>query len=142
MSDYAEDLVRQWELNDPRDRWRHTGERPPSAKVRNSDISNYASAAAEPEPAFSEEAARDVQRMSVCDVCGTDACCGYGVTVDGIRMGDVGSWRCADHHPERLPSYSREQWAAARAAGSLYPGSKAGEWQHIGNISAQNEDAA
>jgi hypothetical protein len=25
----AADLVRQWELNDPRDRWRHTGERRP-----------------------------------------------------------------------------------------------------------------
>jgi hypothetical protein len=28
----------QWELGDPRDSWRHTGERPPLASVRNSDI--------------------------------------------------------------------------------------------------------
>src|SRR5207253_99235 len=34
----AADLVRQWELADPRDRWRHTGERPPPESVRNSDI--------------------------------------------------------------------------------------------------------
>jgi hypothetical protein len=27
----AADLVRQWELADPRDRWRHTGEQPPQA---------------------------------------------------------------------------------------------------------------
>ncbi len=32
----AADLVKQWELADPRDRWRHTGEPPPKA----SDISN------------------------------------------------------------------------------------------------------
>ncbi|PDT69226.1 hypothetical protein CO683_14780 [Bradyrhizobium ottawaense] len=28
-SDYAQRLVRDWELADPRDRWRHTGELPP-----------------------------------------------------------------------------------------------------------------
>jgi hypothetical protein len=28
-NDYAARLVRQWELADPRDRWRHTGEVPP-----------------------------------------------------------------------------------------------------------------
>ncbi|MGY8660942.1 hypothetical protein Q3C01_01070 [Bradyrhizobium sp. UFLA05-109] len=28
--DYAAQLVRQWELADPRDRWRHTGELPPA----------------------------------------------------------------------------------------------------------------
>jgi hypothetical protein len=33
------DLVRQWELADPRDAWRHTGEPPPPSAVRNSDIS-------------------------------------------------------------------------------------------------------
>jgi hypothetical protein len=33
------DLVRQWELADLRDAWRHTGEPPPPASVRNSDIS-------------------------------------------------------------------------------------------------------
>jgi len=32
------DLVRQWELADPRDRWKHTGELPPPESVRNSDI--------------------------------------------------------------------------------------------------------
>jgi hypothetical protein len=37
----AADLVRQWELADPRDRWRHTGEPPPKA----SNIPN-----ARPEP--------------------------------------------------------------------------------------------
>ena len=34
-----DDLVKQWELADPRDRWKHTGEPPPPASVRNSDIS-------------------------------------------------------------------------------------------------------
>jgi hypothetical protein len=37
-SDYAAQIVRQWELDDPRDRWRHTGEPPPEI-VRNSDVS-------------------------------------------------------------------------------------------------------
>jgi hypothetical protein len=32
------DIVTDWELADPRDRWRHTGEPPPTAAVRNSDI--------------------------------------------------------------------------------------------------------
>ena len=63
----------------------------------------------------------DLDRKLFCDVCGADACFGFGVTLDGIRMGDVGRWRCAEHHPTRLPSYTREQWAAARAAGMLYP---------------------
>jgi hypothetical protein len=30
--------VRQWEMDDPRDRWRHTGEKAPSIAARNSDI--------------------------------------------------------------------------------------------------------
>ncbi|SHH16788.1 hypothetical protein [Bradyrhizobium erythrophlei] len=34
-----DDIVAQWELADPRDAWRHTGEVPPAADVRNSDIS-------------------------------------------------------------------------------------------------------
>jgi hypothetical protein len=34
-----DDLVKQWELADPRDRWKHTGEAPPPEIVRNSDIS-------------------------------------------------------------------------------------------------------
>jgi hypothetical protein len=37
--DDAADVVRQWEMADPRDRWRHTGEPPPPECVRNSDIS-------------------------------------------------------------------------------------------------------
>jgi hypothetical protein len=31
--DYAADIVRRWELADPRDRWRHTGEAPPKASA-------------------------------------------------------------------------------------------------------------
>jgi hypothetical protein len=37
--DYAADLVRGWQLADGRDAWRVTGEAPPPANVRNSDIS-------------------------------------------------------------------------------------------------------
>jgi hypothetical protein len=33
-----DDIVTCWELADPRDAWRHTGEAPPPASVRNSDI--------------------------------------------------------------------------------------------------------
>ena len=33
-----DDIVKLWELADPRDAWRHTGEPPPPASVRNSDI--------------------------------------------------------------------------------------------------------
>jgi hypothetical protein len=40
------DIVTCWELADPRDSWRHTGEPPPSASVRNSDIT---AAAARPD---------------------------------------------------------------------------------------------
>jgi hypothetical protein len=32
----AADLVRQWELDDPRDRWGHTGEHPPAAQPEQS----------------------------------------------------------------------------------------------------------
>jgi hypothetical protein len=38
LDDAAADMVRQWEMADPRDRWRHTGETPPPESVRNSDI--------------------------------------------------------------------------------------------------------
>jgi hypothetical protein len=38
-SDYAAQLVRRFELNDLRDAWQHTGDRPPADDVRNSDIS-------------------------------------------------------------------------------------------------------
>jgi hypothetical protein len=34
-----DDIVTLWELADPRDSWRHTGEPPPPACIRNSDIS-------------------------------------------------------------------------------------------------------
>jgi hypothetical protein len=33
-----DDIVVQWELADSRDRWKHTGEAVPPARVRNSDI--------------------------------------------------------------------------------------------------------
>jgi hypothetical protein len=36
---YAANLVVQWELADPRDRWRVTGEAPPPAAFRNSEVS-------------------------------------------------------------------------------------------------------
>jgi hypothetical protein len=32
-TDYAAQIVRQWELADPRDRWKHTGEPPPKASA-------------------------------------------------------------------------------------------------------------
>jgi hypothetical protein len=35
----AADIVRGWELADPRDCWKHTGETPPPEIVRNSDVS-------------------------------------------------------------------------------------------------------
>jgi hypothetical protein len=37
--DDAADIVRRWELADPRDGWKNTGEPPPPKAVRNSDIS-------------------------------------------------------------------------------------------------------
>lgn len=97
---YAENLVQQWELNDPRDRWRHTGDLPPSSQNK-------------PLPGWkpTEEQERDLDRMLFCEVCGAHACAGFGVTVEGVRMGDVGSWRCAEHHPDRKASYTREEWA-------------------------------
>jgi PLD-like domain len=36
--DYAAQIVLQWEMSDPRDAWRHTGEAAPPDIVRNSDI--------------------------------------------------------------------------------------------------------
>jgi len=81
---------------------------------------------------------QDFERMLFCDVCGAEACCGFGVTLDGIRMGDVGSWRCAEHHPHRKASYTREEWAEARAQGKLYPDSETmGEWQKLSDITAK-----
>jgi hypothetical protein len=79
----------------------------------------------------------DIDRMLFCDVCGEPACVGTGVTVEGIRMGDVGSWRCAEHHPHRKPSYTREAWAEARAKGRLYPDSPDGEWRSLSEITAK-----
>jgi hypothetical protein len=35
---HAADLVRQWEMQDPRDAWRHTGEIPPPVAFRNADF--------------------------------------------------------------------------------------------------------
>lgn len=105
MSDYAGDLVRQWELNDPRDRWRHTGEQPPHSQSK--PLASWVPI---------EEIDRDIERMQVCSVCGGDACFGFGVTVENIRMGDVGDWRCAEHHPDRPARRSREAWAADQAA--------------------------
>jgi hypothetical protein len=79
----------------------------------------------------------DVERMLICDVCGEPACVGSGVTLEGLRMGDVCSWRCAEHHPHRKSSYTREEWARARAEGRLYPDSTAGEWQKLSDITAK-----
>lgn len=36
--DYAAQLVRQWEMDDPRDSWRHTGEPQPDKDFRNSSL--------------------------------------------------------------------------------------------------------
>lgn len=63
----------------------------------------------------------DIDRMTICSVCGADACFGFGVTLDGLRMGDAGDWRCAEHHPTRKASYTMDEWASAHAAGKLYP---------------------
>lgn len=38
----APDLVRQWEMQDPRDAWRHTGEIPPPVAFRNADFAGAA----------------------------------------------------------------------------------------------------
>lgn len=40
-----DDIVVCWELADPRDAWRHTGEPPPPAHVRNGDILQKTAAA-------------------------------------------------------------------------------------------------
>lgn len=63
----------------------------------------------------------NIERMLICEVCGDAAVMGFGMTLDGLRMGDVGHWRCAEHHPHREPRYTREDWAQARAEGRLYP---------------------
>jgi len=78
----------------------------------------------------------DIDRMMFCSVCGADACFGFGVTVDGVRMGDFGDWRCEPHHPDRKARYTREEWADARAKGKLYPddASPEGEWQKLSDI--------
>jgi hypothetical protein len=68
----------------------------------------------------------DADRMLFCDVCGEPACCGFGVTLEGVRMGDVGSWRCSEHHPHRKPRYTREEWAQGM-----------GDWQKLGDITAK-----
>lgn len=60
-------------------------------------------------------------RMPICEVCEADPNCGFGVTLDGLRMGDAGRWFCSEHRPDIKQNYTREEWAAARAAGKLYP---------------------
>jgi hypothetical protein len=57
VDDAPADIVRQWEMADPRDRWRHTGEAPPPEHVRNSDIS--ARPADKPQPYRTPQATRD-----------------------------------------------------------------------------------
>jgi hypothetical protein len=42
------DLVKEWELADPRDRWKHSGELPPPTDIRNGDFTGPASAARRP----------------------------------------------------------------------------------------------
>src|SRR3984893_15426030 len=44
----AAEIVRRWELADPRDRWKHTGEPPPTERVRNSDIGARSAPASRP----------------------------------------------------------------------------------------------
>jgi hypothetical protein len=39
LADVVSPMPLQWDLADPRDRWRHTGEPPPPENVRNGDIS-------------------------------------------------------------------------------------------------------
>jgi hypothetical protein len=39
---HTADLVRQWEMQDPRDAWRHTGETPPPVVFRNADFAGAA----------------------------------------------------------------------------------------------------
>lgn len=82
------EIVRRWELADPRDRWQHTGEAPPSAHLRNSDIG------ARPAPA---QRYRPPQ-----------------ATVDAFyfmaRQGDaaaLAAWLC--DHPRDAPALLREQ---------------------------------
>lgn len=81
---------------------------------------------------------QDVNRMSICSVCGADACFGFGITIEGARMGDFGDWRCSEHHPTRKARYTREEWADARERGKLYPdpSSPEGEWQKLRDIVA------
>jgi hypothetical protein len=43
-----DDIVTSWELADPRDAWRRTGEPPPAASVRNSDIAAKPARAPQP----------------------------------------------------------------------------------------------
>lgn len=80
----------------------------------------------------------DVERMLVCSVCGAAATAGFGVTLEGVRMGDMGDWRCSEHHPHRKSSYTHEEWVQARPEGKLYPDSaSAGEWQKLSDITAK-----
>ena len=75
-----------------------------------------------------------IKKMMKCSICGASACFGFGVTVDGIRMGDVGDWRCSEHHPQQKARYTREEWKKAREEGRLYPDSPPGEWREPNDI--------
>lgn len=63
----------------------------------------------------------DTKQMLICDVCGEPSTCGFNVSLDGVRAGYIGSWRCSEHHPHREAAYTREEWARARADGLQYP---------------------
>lgn len=63
----------------------------------------------------------DIDRMTRCSVCGAQACYGFGLSLDGLLMGDVGDWRCSRHHATRKEVYTREEWLKARLEGKLYP---------------------
>jgi hypothetical protein len=61
-----DDIVTCWELADPRDAWRHTGEPPPPASVRNSDIDAKPASTAKPyrTPAATQQAFWYVVRLA------------------------------------------------------------------------------
>lgn len=84
----------------------------------------------------------DTDRMLICSVCGADSAFGFGVTLDGLRMGDVGDWRCSEHHPTRKASYTREEWAHARAVGLLYPDGNHSGLGLVDDVKAMNREAA
>jgi hypothetical protein len=48
LADVVSPMLVQWEMADPRDRWRYTGELPPPENVRNGDISGKPAKALQP----------------------------------------------------------------------------------------------